>query len=102
MNTALESLKEYCIRKGYDPDEDLYEILQEGNVVHFEVYDSRRWWNDTENVTEIEGKLYRWYGAETTGDDSPRDVGWEFNSDYIHLVEKVTELREVTFYKPIE
>ena len=100
MNKALENLKEYCKRQGYGTtDDDLYEILQEGTIVYSEVYDSRRWWDVTENVTEIEGVLYMWEDASTTGDNTPKECGWEFNVDDIRFAEKVVETKEVISYR---
>ena len=61
----------------------------------------RRHWADVFRVVEIEGVTIGYMGAETTGDDSPRDKGWELELDTICEARRVIKMIEVTSYEPI-
>jgi hypothetical protein len=94
MSEALKFLKAYVEDEGFDADDDsiLLEFLEEdGPIVHHEDYDERRWWTETFNVTEINGRLIGWYGAKTTGDASAEERGWEFEPTEVHFVERRTK-----------
>ncbi len=95
---------------GFDLHEDDPIILQEelletlfdcGNEVYREKGDSHRWWNDVWIVKDIDGMLIGYDGAETTGDNSPTEVGWEFNDSSICEVKAVTKTITTTVYEPI-
>lgn len=74
-----------------ETEEDALEILLMSDYKVIDT-DSRRWWNDVEVVAEFptKNKTYYigWWDAQTTGDRSPEDVGWEFDSDTISFYEK--------------
>lgn len=98
-------LASYSLSQGYGTtDSDLEDLLfYELEQVHAEAAGSRRWWNIVFKVAKLPFEysdkgylLIGFYGAETTGDDSPREAGWVFDWSFIHEVEpkKVT----VTIY----
>ena len=43
----------------------------------------RRWWTDCFTVVNVDGMLIGFDDAITTGDDTPRDKGWEFDPESI-------------------
>lgn len=81
-----------CISDGFDPEDErnLLETLTEADVVFSETTKSHRWWNDELRVAKI-GENYIGYSwANSTGDTSLNDLGWEFDLD------------SATFYEPKE
>ena len=80
-------------------EEFLIERILDAKVIHSEVINERRWWNDTFNVVRIGGMYIGYGGAETTGDNSPIDVGWELEPSSIVEVEPVQ--KTVTVYKVV-
>lgn len=99
--TALEFVTEY-VKKEYGTEEDrvIFDLLQD-NIIWSEDLHSSRWWNNTFEVSNINGVLIGWNGANTTGDDRPQDKGWDFDKNSICYVESVTETITVTKYKKI-
>lgn len=55
--------------------------------------------NDVFNVVEIDGMLIGFDDAETTGDNSPSDVGFEFDPESIVEVEKIVEIKKVVSFR---
>lgn len=53
-------------------------------------------------VVEIDEMLIGYNDAKTTGDSSPSDCGWEFDPESCCEVEKVTETKIITSYKPLK
>lgn len=108
MNEKIrEHLTNHCLSNGYvsNPseanDEILWEVLSESAPLYEESLGNSRWWENTFVVVEIDGMLIGYRGAKTTGDDSPWDVGWEWDLDHVCEVEKKVEVVEVVKYKPI-
>ena len=64
-------------------DEDIIETIRYSKKVWQGDESSRRWWTDCFSVVEVGGMLIGFGDAITTGDDSPRDKGWEFEPDTI-------------------
>lgn len=64
-----------------------------------EVISSSRWWDNLFVVNKINGRLIGYEWANTTGDMSIWDTGWEFDEDSICFVEPYTVTK--TYYKPI-
>jgi hypothetical protein len=102
----LDHLKNYCEKNGFSfdgSDEDIIEtLLDSGKNVYREVIDEKRWWNDVFDVVELDGMLIGFRNAVTTGDSSPEDVGWEFDSDYCCKVEKREETKIVVSYVKVD
>jgi hypothetical protein len=92
---------EYRKRRGEDDSEDsIIGLIRYSEEIHSKVVDTRRWWwNDVFKVVEIDGMLIGFDDAETTGDRSPSDVGFEFDPESIVEVEKIVEIKEVASYK---
>lgn len=75
-------------------DERIIETILEADILYKEVFNERRHWNDTFNVCKIGGLLIGYNWAETTGDMSAEEKGWEFEPESICevVVKKVTEI----------
>ena len=67
-------------------------------LIYEEKMSSHRWWDDYFVVMEIDGKLIGFETARTTGDLTPDEVGWEFDTDTI--CEVIKEEKLVYIYKP--
>jgi hypothetical protein len=84
-----EFVKVYCRSRGWmDDDLNVEEVLLYGDTVYTRVDGEHRWWNDVFRVIDIDGTLIGCYGAQTTGDNSPRDVGWQFDWNSLCEVER--------------
>jgi len=85
MNDKIrQHLTEYNLRQGYGVSEDtLIETLFNANRVYEAQKGEHRWWTDVFVVAEVDGMLIGFLDAYTTGDNSPREIGWEFNPDSI-------------------
>ena len=71
-------------------DETIRETLEEcGKELFREKLGGRRWWNDIFIVKDIDGMLIGYNWAETTGDMSPREAGWEFDDAEIWEVKPI-------------
>ena len=81
MNQEIRAyLENYNIENGYGTsDEELIETLCEEEEVYRKPLTKHRWWTDIFVVVDVGGKLIGYDWAETTGDNSPQDVGWEFD-----------------------
>lgn len=106
MNQKIyDHLKKYCKKNEYnfENDEDILETLQDsGEEIYSEKIDYKRWWNDIFKVVKIDGMLIGYNDARTTGDRSPSDCGWEFDPESCCEVEKITETKIITSYKPLK
>lgn len=89
MNETIKShVSAYNARNGWPTsDEDILETIFEGKHVWTGDESDRRWWTDCFTVVEVDGMLIGFDDATTTGDDSARDKGWEFDPDSICEVE---------------
>lgn len=101
MNEKIrKQLQEYNLAKGWTTDDDsLIETLIESSPVWEGDEDERRWWTTVTRVVEINGMFIAFGWAKTTGDDSPRDKGWEFDPSCIWEVKPVT--KTVTVYESV-
>ncbi len=105
-NTMDENVRshvaQYCKKKGWATDDatiieaitDIYPYL------HREGVGNHRWWNDYFYVIEIDGMFIGYYDAETTGDMSAYESGFEFGSSSIHEVKAVE--KTVIVYEPVD
>tara|TARA_R100001377_G_scaffold69968_1_gene45324 strand:- start:166 stop:489 length:324 start_codon:yes stop_codon:yes gene_type:complete len=87
----LEYINNYETEQGFDVSDDadgFLETLQDsGKEIYTEVYECHRWWDDVFCVVQLGYKQIGHTIAHTTGDTSPRDSGWEFDTDSICEVE---------------
>ena len=102
MNEKIrEHVKKYNEAKGYGiTDEDIIETIRDNKKIWTGDFSGRRHWTDCLSVVKINGMLIGFNDAQTTGDDSPYDKGWEFEPESICEVApyEVT----ITNYKRIE
>ena len=89
-------------KKGYEKNEEsiLDFLLYSAKEIHSEVTGSRRWWDEVFKVVDVDGTKIGYDWAETTGDDSARDKGWEFDPESVCFVEEETVTVTKTVYKP--
>lgn len=101
MNEKIrEHVKKYNEGQGYGTtDEDIIETIRDSKTVWIGDVDSHRHWDENFTVVEVDGMLIGFNGAQTTGDESPEDKGWEFDPESICEVkaEQVT----TTTYKRV-
>lgn len=104
MNEKIKKhLKKFNEENGWElGDNWLYETLTEyGEEVYCEDMGDRRWWRELFVVKKIGGMLIGFGSANTTGDESPIIMGWEFDEESIcEMVEK-KETKIVTIYEKI-
>jgi hypothetical protein len=103
MNQKIkEHVVKYNKSKGWGEDEEsVIETIIDSKEVFSKTIDSRRHWDETFNVVEVDGMLIGYDGARTTGDMSAEEKGWEFDSDTICEVKKETETETKTVYKEV-
>lgn len=81
-------------------DDSLIEIALEcGTQVHRREWDTHRWWVEYLYVRDIDGMLIGHRGAETSGDMSADERGYEFDPGTICEMRAVEVA--VTKYEPI-
>jgi len=102
MNEKIRNhVAEYNAVKGWDTtEESIIKTIYEAKRIWVGERSDRRWWTDCSAVVDVNGMLIGFDDAETTGDDSPRDKGWEFDPSSICEVE--AEEVTTTIYKPIK
>jgi hypothetical protein len=90
-------------KDGYDSKDDdiLIEYITEGKTVWSGHKQKHRWWIEYDRVVEVEGMFIRFTDCETTGDNSPCDAGWEFDTSAIIEVKPVKRMAEVMEYVPV-
>lgn len=104
MNDKIKRhLEEFNKKNKWEMEDNwIYETLEEcGKEVYSEDLGDRRWWKDLFIVKEIDGMLIGFNSAATTGDDSPSDVGWEFDEESICEVVKEEETKVIVTYKQV-
>ena len=77
-------------------EEDLIETLQNADFIYEEKISTRRHWTDIFVVCKIRGMFIGFAWANGSGQESPFDVGWEFDPESICEVEP--EERTVIVY----
>lgn len=90
MSKIDSKIREYIISwVGKDlSDEDIEECILDLPTIFEGDPSYRRWWQDVFCVCKLGDMLIGYWGARTTGDDSPRDKGWEFDPSTICEVEE--------------
>lgn len=96
--SALEYVKEQAKKEFPNDGFSVEDYFDQKDVIHTEVYNESRWWSDTEVVVDSGGVLISYSGAETTGDDSPGDKGWEFDESTVSYSKVETKMVAVTTY----
>ena len=97
MNTHPDNLDEETGKPYYDT---LYYMIKDiyDPLIEQDEWDSR-WWTNLFAIQEINSKLIGFQWAETTGDDTPYEKGWEFDEDSICFVEPydvtITKYRKI-------
>jgi hypothetical protein len=101
MNAKIrEHVAAYNAANGFETtDEEIIATIREADRVWRGDESERRWWTDCLTVVEVDGMLIGFGDAITTGDDSPRDVGWEFDPSTI--CEVVAKEVVTTVYEPV-
>jgi hypothetical protein len=79
-------------------EDDIIECLFETEPIHEENLGTSRWWMNTFRVVKIGDLLIGFNYAFTTGDDTPKDKGWEFDPETIYEVEKKETTEVVVEY----
>ena len=87
MESAIGFVKAAEAEEFPDHESDVFEYLDSKKTVYRECFDSRRWWDEMLVVVEIKGQMVGYVAASTTGDNSPSDVGWEFDESSVCFVE---------------
>lgn len=90
MNATIrEHVIKYLVKIGEETtDDDIIEVITDSKEVWIGDADSHRWWDCCFKVVEVDGMLIGFDWATTTGDDSARDKGWEFDPETICEVEE--------------
>ena len=106
MNQKIKDhVTKHLLSEGYvvKNEDEIIETIRDSDIIHKEDCGNSRWWKNTWCVVNIDGMLIGFEDAETTGDDSAQDKGWEFDPESIHEVK--AETKEVvvtkTFYEII-
>jgi hypothetical protein len=98
---VLNHVKEYNLSKGYGVEEaDIIETIREEKTVWKSGADKHRWWNIYTYVVEINGMFIGYSDAETTGDMSASEAGYEFDPSCIREYE--AKEKTVVVYAPKE
>lgn len=97
MNEKIKNiLLLYCKNNNIEIDiKNPKEVLEFLNWNFAKLYEetvsNHRWWNTVQRVIEVNGMYVSYNDAETTGDDSAYDIGWEFDLNTIKEVEPYEE-----------
>lgn len=100
MNEKIKAhVAKYNESEGWETtDESIVETIREaGKKVWSGNNSSSRWWDNVFTVVELDGMLIGFWDAENTGDNTPSEVGWEFDPSTI--CEVVAKEKTVTYYE---
>jgi len=102
MNKEIKDfLMGYCKDNGYEVSErGIKEALRDKGEIYSEMLETRRWWIDVFFVVAVDEKLIGYDWAETTGDSSAEEMGWEFDINSVCEVEK--KEKTVVVYEKIK
>jgi hypothetical protein len=82
--TVFKHVKKYCESKNWGTtEEDIIETIIESNHIWKDEEERHRWWNEYTYVIKIDGMLIGFRNAETTGDMTAKEAGYEFDSNSI-------------------
>ena len=100
MNKKIEKLLEaYCEKTGFAKwanNNELFETIRNFPVLRKEITSQHRWWNEYRYVIKIEDTYVGYIYAETTGDMSASEAGYDFEPDSICEMEQIE--KTVTMY----
>ena len=100
MNDKIrDHVRAYNEKCGYanQTEQDIIDTIRDADEVWSGNDSNRRWWTECFTVVNVDGMLIGFDDAKTTGDDSPRDKGWEF--DPSSICEVVAKEVTKTVYK---
>jgi hypothetical protein len=98
-NYLLDYFNKNCFEQDKISERDFEEILlYEARPIYEKEIRHRRWWTDYFTVVKIGDILIGFNSAKTTGDDSRRDKGWEFDLNSICEVE--AKEKTIIIYEP--
>jgi len=102
MNAAQRHVEEYCKKNNLGTSkEDLQEAVAEcGTQLVRKELSQHRWWTTYQYVVELDGMLIGYIDAETAGDDSAYDKGYEDGACDIHKMKAVEKM--ITVYEDAE
>ena len=98
---VLDHITRYCKKNNWtcNTADEYLETLQDcGKELYRKNTGGSRWWNNYFCVTQLDGLEIGYYDAETTGDRSPQDTGWEFQIQDICRVQRHEEIQTVVTY----
>ena len=96
-NKALEFVLEQTKKDREEYQIDIYECIAYLETVYSEEVSVRNWWIETFEVVQLGDRLIGFNSARATGENSPLEIGWEFNEDSICFVEKYE--KTITAYR---
>jgi hypothetical protein len=101
MNEKIKQhLTEYAISRNWQTDDlTLFEIVREAKKVYSEKIGSHRWYDDMFNVVDIKGMNIGFNDFYMTGDNSPSDMGLEYDINSICEVKEVE--KKVIVYEKV-
>ena len=95
----IQYLKDYSVSRGY-AEKDFAELLTLERPIYTERVCERRHWDEYFYVAKVGNKYIGFEWAESTGDNSIWDLGWEFYPDTIVEVEPIQKL--ITIYNVVK
>ena len=77
---------------------DILEFLSCCPEMQSEVVDEYRWWNEVEYVVQVKDIFLKYYNAESTGDNTPTELGYEGISSINDIIEVQPKVIQTTIY----
>jgi len=102
MNQKIKNhLIEYCKKRGLKTDDQsLLDVLLEEDTIHRKRHEIHRHWDEYFYVVEIDGMLIGYINAESTGDLTPEEMGYKFDTGMICKVREREKI--ITLYDQID
>ena len=94
LNNAQRHIEEYNKKNGWGiSKENLEETITEcGKRLNKKEISRHRWWTTYLYIVELDGMIIGYIDAETTGDDSAHDKGYEDGVCDIHEMKAVEKM----------
>ena len=101
MNERIRAhLVQYCKKKNFSTDDaTLMETIREGKRIDRKEIGVHRWWTEYRYTVEVDGILIGYIDAESSGDMSPSEMGYEVDPNSICEMRPVSET--ITTYEPM-
>lgn len=91
-----QHLAEYATSNNWQTDDDtLFEIVREAKKVYSEKIGSHRWYDDIFVVVDVNGMKIGYNDFYMTGDNSPSDMGLDYDINSICEVKEVEKTIKV-------